>query len=197
MRRLALVPVVVVFGLGMWLFNHYEVVQESERIHGELLERIMATPHAKDFKARTWTEVQELAARGALHELEGQEIVLAGYGLPANDSFVKDMGGLASLVVDICCPKPVMYKNVTSVDISPLPYNSYFFQATPPESTLRVNLSGAPVEFSASAPAFFRGVLQKSDSDSGPRYVLAEGAKLDTSRGSILAGAGQAKPPAS
>ncbi|MBI1320012.1 MAG: hypothetical protein GC168_13870 [Candidatus Hydrogenedens sp.] len=195
MKRLAILPVIALFGLGMWAFNHYEKVQDSSRIHAKLLGQLMETPHAKEFKARDWTELKAMADRGELDQLAGQEIVLAGYGLPANDSFIKDMGSLASLVVDVCCPKPVMYKHVTIVDISPLPYNSYFFQETPDDVTLRVQIAdGKAVEFAANSPAFFRGTLQKNDTGKGPRYVLAAGEKLDTSRGSILAGARKTPP---
>jgi len=180
LRAIPVLVAVAVLATGMAAYNHYDTVMQRKDVHRELQDRVLGSAVAKEYKAIDTGQWQAMAESGELERLLGEEIVVTGYGLPINDDHVYDMAGL--LKADACCPEPVLYKNVTSLDVSPLPYDSYLMQTTPDAETVRVVLAEGRIEFPSNAPRLFQGVLEKS-TDGGRPYTLANATKVDLSKG--------------
>ena len=188
-RRLAIVPVLILIGLGLWVYNHYTLVSQRQEVHAEIQRRVLDTSVAKEHKAIDVAAIAAMAAEGKLDELEGEEIVLLGYGYPRNEGYIKDLGSLASMTSDPCCPEPIKFLNVTDLDISPLPFHSYFFQTTPAEATVHVALaSDEPIEFASDRPYLYRGVFAKADGDAKARFLLESAEKVESKAGGIFGG---------
>jgi len=190
-RFLRVVPVLVaiaVIGMGMVGYNHYDVVGQRKVVHAELQDRIMNSAVAKEYKAIDTAALESMAASGELERLVGEEIVVSGYGYPLNDDYIYDMSSLMKF--DPCCPEPLLYKNVTELDVSPLPFDSYLLQTTPDPVTVTVMLAGEPIEFPSNSPRLYKGTLQVGESGGRP-FQLADAEPVDLSAGMIQ----RATPP--
>lgn len=175
---------------GVALYNYNTNRSKRYCIHTELMSRVMASPHAKEFKPVPWEEAA--GTKGNLKSLDGQQVVFLGYGKPTNKDYIRDLGSVGTLGMDPCCPKPISYRHVTSLSLSPLPYHCYFWKEAP--VTVDVALAAEKgVDFIADQPGFYRGTLRLRDG-----ALSLEGAeKLDTAKGNIFGGGLPPAPAAS
>lgn len=171
------IPIIAAIIGGVALYNYMVGVAERRAIHEEIMSRMMQTPHAKELKPLAWDNV------AAVEALDGESVVFVGYGFPKNEGYIRDLGSKSMVGMDPCCDKPITYKNVTALSLSPLPYHTYLWKEAP--VTVEVSLAdNSAIEFMADTPGFYRGTLELRR-DSGRSFLaLKEAEKVDTSKGS-------------
>jgi hypothetical protein len=188
-RIVTIVVNIAIIGLligGVSLYNYNTGRVKRHGIHTELMSRVSQSPHAKDFKPITWEEIVS-GKRGdqPLSALDGQEVVLMGYGKPSNPDHIRDLGSVGTLGMDPCCPKPISYRRVTALSLSQLPYHVYFWKRAP--LTVEVAMArDKPAAFVADQPNFFRGKLKVEGTPERPVLSLLDAERLDTTKGSIF-----------
>lgn len=187
LKFLVNIPIIAGIIGAATLYNYSVGVRERHAIHREIMGRMMETPHAKELKPVAWEIVEN---SDALADLDGKEVVLAGYGFPLNEDHVRDLGSVGLVGMDPCCDKPITYRNVTALDLSPLPYHTYFWKKA--NVTVEVDLEeGSRADFMADSPSFFRGVAEIQEEDGRTRLALKNAQRVDTSKGSAF---GKAPP---
>ncbi len=183
-KYLVNIPIIAAIIGGASFYNYTVGVAERRAIHEEIMSRMMQTPHAKELKPLAWDNV------AAAEALNGQSAVFVGYGFPKNEGYIRDLGSIGVVGMDPCCDKPITYKRVTSLSLSPLPYHTYLWKEAP--VTVEVDLSdGISIEFMADTPAFYRGTVELRENAGRTVVALKDAERVDTSKGSAFG----SKPP--
>lgn len=182
---------------GVALYNYNINRVKRHDIHVELMSRVMASAHAKDFKPLTWEEITAAQHDGQpLSALEGQEVCFVGYGRPTNADYIRNLGSVGTLGMDPCCPKPISYRNVTALSLSALPYHAYFWKRAPHSVQVAIT-PDHPVDFVADQPGFYRGTLKVGGTPEAPTLQVENAEKLDTDKGSAFGKRPSASSPPS
>lgn len=173
------IPIIAAIIGGVSLYNYMVGVAERRAIHEEIMSRMMQTPHAKELKPLTWDNV------AAAEALDGESAVFVGYGFPKNEGYIRDLGSKSMVGMDPCCDKPITYKNVTALSLSPLPYHTYLWKEAP--VTVEVSLAdNSAIDFMADSPGFYRGRVELRDEDGRTVVALTDAERVDTSKGSAF-----------
>ncbi len=195
MKYLVNLPLIALLIGGVVLYNYTTKQRQRHAIHTEIMGRLLDGPHAKELKPLTWDAVVTGRTGDTdLSELNGKPVVLAGYGKPSNPGFIRDLGSIANLgAIDPCCPKPISYRNVTQMALTPLPYHCYFWKESPVAVTVDLPEKKS-VGFVADQPAFYRGTLEVKEENGKKVLALKDAEKLDTSKGSVFGSAPKMPP---
>ena len=195
LKYLANIPLIALLIGGVVLYNYTTKQRQRHAIHTEIMGRLLDGVHAKELKPLTWDAVASgRSGEVDLQDLHGKPAVLAGYGKPSNTDFIRDLGSIANLgAIDPCCPKPISYRNVTQMALSPLPYHCYFWKEAPVSVMVELP-KGKPVGFVADQPSFYRGTLEVREEAGKKVLALKDAEKVDTTKGSVFGGVPKMPP---
>jgi hypothetical protein len=182
-KYLVNLPLIAAIVGGVWFYNYYTQVQVRHDIHVEIMGRMLEGVHAKEFKPVAWDTVK---AGDDLSALNGQPVVMLGYGKPSNSNHIRDLGSLASIGMDPCCPKPISYRNVTQMALTPLPYHCFVWKEAPVAVALEMDPNKPPAAFVADQPGYYRGTLEVKEEGGRTVVALTNAEKIDTSKGSVF-----------
>lgn len=187
MKYLVNLPLIAALIGGVMLYNYTMNQRQRLAIHVEIMGRLMEGAHAKELKPLRWEAVATGKSGDTdVTSLAGKSVVLVGYGKPSNHDHIRDLGSIASMGgMDPCCPKPISYRNVTKMALTPLPYHCYFWKEAP--VSVEVDLpQGKPVGFVADQPGFYRGTLEVREQEGRTVLALKDAEKVDTSKGNAF-----------